>query len=395
MSFLSSIALLTLCALVLGQILRRLRIPPLVGMLLVGILTGPYALNLLSPALLSLSAELRRFALIVILVRAGLSLNFSDLKRVGRPAILLCFVPASLEILGYTLLAHPLAGLSPAEGALMGAVMGAVSPAVIVPRMLRLKEEGCGVGKGIPQMITAGASCDDVFVLVLFSAFLAMNQTGELDFSILWRIPASILSGIAVGLLTGLLFSLLFRHVSVRDTVKLLLFLSVSFLLTALEDALSDILPFSGLLAVLAMGMQFRCLETARASRLSERFGKLWVFAEILLFVLVGAQADPSYILTSGPRLLPLLLAALVFRSAGVLLCLTGTALTVRERLFCVIAYLPKATVQAAIGSIALSAGLACGKDILTCAVLAILITAPLGALMIDLSYKGLLRPSR
>lgn len=391
MSFLSSLAVLTLSALLLGSIFRHLRLPPLTGMLLIGIVTGPYALNLLAPELLSISADLRQFALIVILTRAGLSLNLSDLRRVGHPALLLCFVPASCEIVGYVLLAPPVLGLSAAEGSVIGAVMAAVSPAVVVPRMLRLQEEGYGTARGIPQMITAGASCDDVFVIVLFTAFLSMTESGGFDFSVLYRIPVSLLSGIAVGVCLGWLFSRFFRRFPVRDTGKMLIFLSVAFLLVALENRISSVVPFSGLLGVISLGVSFRRQEPERAGRLSVRFGKVWVAAEILLFVLVGAEVDISYAWTSGGRMLAVMFPALLLRMGGVCLCLLGTALTARERLFCAIAYLPKATVQAAIGGLALAAGLACGQAVLTCAVLAILITAPLGAFLTDVTYKKLL----
>ena len=391
MSVLSSVAILTLSALLLGSVCRRLALPPLIGMLLVGILTGPYVLNLLAPELLAVSADLRQFALLVILTRAGLSLDLAELRRVGRPAILLCFLPACFEIIGYVIFTQLFLGLSPAQGALMGAVMAAVSPAVVVPRMLRLQEEGFGTDKGIPQMITAGASCDDVFVIVLFTALLAMNRTGGFDFSIFWRVPLSILSGIAAGLLAGMLFSAFFRRLHVRDTVMLLVFLSVAFLFVALENLISAVVPFSGLLAVISLGVMFRFRDRARADRLSVRFGKLWVFAEILLFVLVGAEVDISFAVASGWRLLPVLFLSLLFRMTGVFVCLLKTNLTMRERLFCAIAYLPKATVQAAIGGIALSAGLSCGRLILTCAVLAILITAPIGAFATDISYRHLL----
>ncbi len=392
MSFLTSVAIFTLSALLLGSIFRIIKLPPLIGMLFVGILTGPYVLNLLAPELLAISADLRRFALIVILMRAGLSLDLADLKQVGRPAILLCFVPACFEIVGYMIFAYGLLGLSLTEAALMGAVMAAVSPAVVVPRMLRLQEEGYGTKKGIPQMIMAGASCDDVFVIVLFTALFDMNQSGIFRFSVLWRIPVSVLLGIAAGVFLGFLFSLLLSRIKVRDTAKFLLFLSVSFLLVALEGQISDEVPFSGLLAVISLGVMFRFREKERAAHLSVRFNQLWVFAEILLFVLVGAQTEISYAMESGLRLLPVLFLALVFRMAGVFVCLIGTELNRKERLFCAIAYIPKATVQAAIGGIALSAGLACGKLILTCAVLAILITAPSGAFATDLCYKRLLR---
>ena len=391
MSFLTSIAIFTLSALLLGSALQRLRLPPLIGMLLVGILMGPYVLDLISPDLLAISSDMRQFALIVILARAGLSLDLAELKKVGRPAVLLCFLPACFEIVGYVVLSKLFLDISYAEGALMGAVMAAVSPAVVVPRMLRLQEEGYGVRKGIPQMITAGASCDDVFVIVLFTALLGMNKTGAFNYSVLWRVPASVITGAVIGALAGWFLSLILSHIKIRETVKVIVLLSVSFLLVAAENAISDIIPFSGLLAVISLCIMLRFRQEGAAERLAARFNKLWVFAEILLFVLVGAQTDVSYALTAGARLLPVVLLALVFRMLGVFVCLARTALNFKERLFCAVAYLPKATVQAAIGGIALSQGLSCGKMILSCAVLAILVTAPVGAFLTDITYKKLL----
>ena len=392
MSFLTSFAVIILSALLLGSFFRRLHLPQLIGMLLAGMIIGPYVLDLITPELLSVSADLRKFALIVILTRAGLSLDISDLKKVERPAVLLCFIPATFEIIGYTLFARLFLGLTYAEGALMGTVMAAVSPAVVVPRMLKIQENGYGINKCIPQMITAGASCDDVFVIVLFTAFLGINQTDTFSFAVLADIPVSVILGITAGLIIGWLFSLFFSRVRVRDTSKILIFLSVSFLLTALENLLSGHLPFSGLLSVISFCVMFRFRDKVRAEKLSARFEKIWVFAEIILFVLVGAQVDVSYALTSGWRFLPVMLLSLVFRTAGVAVCLIGTGLDLREKLFCAIAYIPKATVQAAIGGIALAAGLTCGKAVLTCAVLSILITAPAGALAIDVSYGKLLK---
>lgn len=391
MSFLTSLAIILLSALLLGSLFRKIKLPPLIGMLLVGIVLSPHILNLISADILNISSDLRQLALIIILTRAGLSLKLDDLKKVGRPAILLCFLPATFEIIGYVVLAPLVLGLSVQESALMGAVMGAVSPAVVVPRMLKLKEEGYGTNKSIPQMITAGASCDDVFVIVLFTALLTTVSVGGFDFNIVWQIPVSIVLGIILGIVCGGGFSLLFKRFKVRDTVKILILLSASFLLVALESLVKKYVPISGLLAVISLGMMLNVKSEERAKRLSARYEKMWVAAEIILFVLVGAEVDVSYVVSNGGGVIMVLLCALLFRIFGVFVCLIKTPLTLRERLFCAIAYIPKATVQAAIGAIPLSAGLDCGQTILTCAVLAILITAPLGAIATDLSYKKLL----
>lgn len=388
---LTSLALIFLFGLIFGALFQKLRLPPLLGMLIVGIVLGPYALNWLDDSLLSISADLRQIALIIILTRAGLNLNISDLKKVGRPAILMCFLPACFEILGMLVLAPPLLHISYLDAAIMGAVVGAVSPAVIVPKMLRLMEEGYGTKKSIPQLILAGASVDDVFVIVLFSSFTGLAK-GE-SFSP-WRfaeIPISILLGVLLGAALGLLLAFFFQKVHVRDSVKVLLLLSFSFLLVALEDALEGIVPISGLIAVMSLGIALQRKRDIVARRLSLKFSKLWVAAELLLFVLVGATVDLHYAYAAGLSAVILIFGVLLFRMAGVWVCLLKTKLLFKERLFCMLAYMPKATVQAAIGSVPLSMGLSCGNIVLTVAVLAILITAPLGAFLIDLTYKKLL----
>ena len=388
---LTSLALIFLFGLIFGALFQKLRLPPLLGMLIVGIVLGPYALNWLDDSLLSISADLRQIALIIILTRAGLNLNISDLKKVGRPAILMCFLPACFEILGMLVLAPPLLHISYLDAAIMGAVVGAVSPAVIVPKMLRLMEEGYGTEKSIPQLILAGASVDDVFVIVLFSSFTGLAK-GE-SFSP-WRfaeIPISILLGVLLGAALGLLLAFFFQKVHVRDSVKVLLLLSFSFLLVALEDALEGFVPISGLIAVMSLGIALQRKRDIVARRLSLKFSKLWVAAELLLFVLVGATVDLHYAYAAGLPAVILIFGVLLFRMAGVWVCLFKTKLLFKERLFCVLAYMPKATVQAAIGSVPLSMGLSCGNIVLTVAVLAILITAPLGAFLIDLTYKKLL----
>lgn len=389
---LTSLGLVLLLGMALGALAKRLKLPSLVGMLIAGMILGPYALNLLSDSLLNISADLRQLALIIILTRAGLSLDVEALNRVGRPAILICFVPACFEILGMTLLAPALLGVSTLDAAIMGAVVGAVSPAVIVPRMIRLSEEGWGVDRGIPQLILAGASVDDVFVIVMFTAFTGLASGGEgLTAGAVLSIPASILTGVAAGLLLGWLLAQWFRRVHMRDSVKVVILLSLAFLLVAAEDALEGIFPFSGLLAVMGAGVGLQRWRSVVAQRLSLKFSKLWVAAEVALFVLVGAAVDLRYALSAGVMAILAVLGALCFRAVGVLVCVSGAHFSPKEKLFCVLGYLPKATVQAAIGGVPLAMGLGCGQIVLTVAVIAILVTAPLGALAIDRSYPKLL----
>lgn len=388
-----SLAVIFLCGMGMGAIFRRLNLPQLLGMLLTGILLGPYALNLLDGSILSISADLRQIALIIILTRAGLNLDVADLKKVGRAAVLMCFVPASFEILGMLALAPRILGISLLDAAIMGTVVGAVSPAVIVPKMLKLMDERYGTRESIPQLIMAGASVDDVFVIVLFTSFTGLAQGGTASALDLMRIPTSIVLGLAAGAVCGLLLALAFRKIHMRDSAKVIIILSISFLLVTLEHSLSGALGFSGLLAVMGMGIALQRRRGEVAARLSAKYSKLWVAAELLLFVLVGATVDVGYALASGASAVLLIFGVLVFRMAGVFLCLLGTSLDRRERLFCMIAYMPKATVQAAIGAIPLSMGLACGQIVLTVAVLSILITAPLGSFLIERTYKKLLKP--
>lgn len=388
----TSLALIFLCGLLFGTLFSKLKLPPLLGMLLTGIVLGPYALSLLDPSILSISADLRQLALIIILTRAGLNLDLASLKKVGRPAILMCFVPACFEIGGMLLLAPPLLHISLLEAAIMGTVVAAVSPAVIVPKMLHLMETGYGTKQSIPQLIMAGASVDDVFVIVLFTSFTGLAQGQQISAVSFLSIPVSILLGLLVGAIIGMLLALLFARFHMRDSVKVLLILSLSFLLVALENTVKSTVPFSGLLAVMSLNIAVQRKRTEVAVRLSAKFSKLWVAAELILFVLVGATVNLSYVATAGLAAVAVILGVLLFRMLGVCVCLLKTTLQKKERLFCMLAYLPKATVQAAIGSLPLSMGLACGNIVLTVAVLSILITAPLGAFLIDLTYKRLLK---
>lgn len=395
---LTSLSLIFLVGLAMGAICRKLKLPRIIGMLVTGIVLGPYVLDWLDPSILSISADLRKMALIIILLKAGLSLDLQDLKKAGRSAVLLSFVPASCELLGYVLLAPAILGITRVEAAVMGAVLAAVSPAVVVPRMVSLMEKKYGTDKAIPQMILAGASCDDIFVIVLFTTFLGMAQGGSADMMDFVNIPVSIVLGILLGAVVGYGLYLFFetayaRKHCVRNSMKVIIVLGFSFLLIAIEGWLEGKIAVSGLLAVVSMACVIKLKSIAFVSkRLSEKFGKLWLAAEVMLFVLVGAAVDIRYTLKAGVAAIIMILAALVFRSIGVLLCVAGTKLTWKERLFCVIAYLPKATVQAAIGSVPLAAGLSCGNIVLSVAVMAIVITAPLGALGIDSSYKKLLK---
>ena len=395
---LTSLALIFLVGLSAAAICGYLHLPRIIGMLFTGIILGPHVLGLLDDKILSISSELRQIALIIILLKAGLSLNLADLKKVGRPAVMMAFVPASFEICGYLLCAPMILGITRIESAVMGAVLAAVSPAVVVPRMVQLMENGYGTEKSIPQMILAGASCDDIFVIVLFSTFAGMAQGGTADFTQFLNIPVSIVLGILLGAAVGYLLSLFFetayaKEHYVRNSMKVIVVLGLSFLLMAVETWAKPYVSVSGLLAVVSMAcvLKMKCPKSV-SGRLSEKFGKLWIAAEVVLFVMVGAAVDIRYTATAGGAAVVMILLALIFRAAGVCVCMAGTALNKKERLFTVIAYLPKATVQAEIGSVPMAMGLSCGQIVLSVAVLAILITAPLGAIGMDMTYRSLLK---
>lgn len=386
-----SIAIILLVGMSMGWICKKIKLPSLLGMILTGIVLGPYLLDMIDSSILNISPELRKIALVIILTRAGLNLNISDLRKVGRPAILMCFLPATFEILGMIFLAPKLLHVTILEAAIIGAVVGAVSPAVIVPKMLKLIEEGYGTQKSIPQLILAGASVDDVFVIVLFTAFTGLAQGRDISVLSFVNIPVSIILGILLGIAIGFILSKFFEKCHIRDTVKVFVFLSISFILIAIEDSIAFPITFSALIAIMFMGVGLQRHRVEVAKRLSVKFNKLWVGAEVLLFVLVGACVDIHYVTKAGVAAVILILGALCFRMLGVLVCLIKTKLSYKERLFCMLAYTPKATVQAAIGGVPLAMGLACGNQVLTVAVLAILITAPLGAFAIDLTYKAFL----
>lgn len=390
-----SIALILLVGMSMGWICRKIKLPGLLGMLITGIVLGPYVLNMLDIKLLGISADLRKIALIIILTRAGLGLDLTSLKKIGRPAVLMCFVPATFELAGMLLLAPRLMGISLLEAAVMGAVLAAVSPAVVVPRMVKLMEEGYGVKEGIPQLILAGVSVDDVYVIVLFSTFSGMMQGEGASVIRFVNIPVSIILGMIIGLTTGVLLAFYFQKVHIRDTAKVLIILGISFLLAAAEDSLITPVTFSALIAIMFIGVGLQRKREAVAKRLAVKYGKLWVAAEVFLFVLVGATVNIGYLGRVGVRALLMIAGALLFRMAGVWVCLLGTGLKTGEKAFTMLAYTPKATVQAAIGGIPLALGFACGDTVLTVAVLAIVLTAPLGAFAIDLSYRKLLTKSK
>lgn len=390
---LTSIALIILMGLSLAFIFDKLKLPRLIGMILTGIILGPYMLNVLDPTILNISSELRQIALVIILTRAGLALDIKDLRKVGRPAILMCFVPAVFEILGFIILGPKLLNLSFLDSAILGTVIAAVSPAIIVPRMIKLMDEGYGTKKSIPQLILAGASVDDIFVIVLFTSLTSLAKSeSSFSLNVLLQIPISIILGVLIGIVIGLILIKLFKVIHTRDSNKLLIILSISFLFITLENSLKEYIPISGLLAVMSLGATIYKSNNDLSIRLSSKYSKIWAGAEIFLFVLVGATVNINYALSLGLVSVIIIIFALLFRILGVYLSLIKTNLNKKERLFTSLSYLPKATVQAAIGALPLSMELSSGETILTVAVVSILVTAPLGAILIDNTYKNLLK---
>ncbi len=391
---LKSIALIMLIGMSAGWVCRKVKLPGLIGMLFTGIILGPYVLNMLDSSILLVSADIRKIALVIILTRAGLTLNLEDLKKVGRPAFLMCFVPATFEMIGMIILAPRLLDVSLIESAVIGAVVAAVSPAVVVPEMIKLMEEGYGTKQGIPQLILAGASVDDVYVIVMFTAFTSLAQGSNVSVMSFVNIPVSIIFGIIIGIIIGKALAVVWKKVHIRDTVKAAIFLSVALLLVGVEASLNTPITFASLISVMFIGIALKKDRPEVAFRLSQKYNKMWVWAEVMLFVLVGATVDIGYVAYAGVSAIVIIIGALIFRMAGVALCMAGTKLKLKERVFCMLAYTPKATVQAAIGGVPLSMGLACGNTVLTVAVLAIIITAPLGAFAIDMTYRKLLKKS-
>jgi len=391
---LKSIALIMLIGMSAGWVCRKVKLPGLIGMLFTGIILGPYVLNMLESSILLVSADIRKIALVIILTRAGLTLNLEDLKKVGRPAFLMCFVPATFEMIGMIILAPRLLDVSLIEAAVIGAVVAAVSPAVVVPEMIKLMEEGYGTKQGIPQLILAGASVDDVYVIVMFTAFTSLAQGSNVSVMSFVNIPVSIIFGIIIGIIIGKALAVVWKKVHIRDTVKAAIFLSVALLLVGVEASLNTPITFASLISVMFIGIALKKDRPEVAFRLSQKYNKMWVWAEVMLFVLVGATVDIGYVAYAGVSAIVIIIGALIFRMAGVALCMAGTKLKLKERVFCMLAYTPKATVQAAIGGVPLSMGLACGNTVLIVAVLAIIITAPLGAFAIDMTYRKLLKKS-
>ena len=391
---LKSIALIMLIGMSAGWVCRKVKLPGLIGMLFTGIILGPYVLNMLDSSILLVSADIRKIALVIILTRAGLTLNLEDLKKVGRPAFLMCFVPATFEMIGMIILAPRLLDVSLIEAAVIGAVVAAVSPAVVVPEMIKLMEEGYGTKQGIPQLILAGASVDDVYVIVMFTAFTSLAQGSNVSVMSFVNIPVSIIFGIIIGIIIGKALAVVWKKVHIRDTVKAAIFLSVALLLVGVEASLNTPITFASLISVMFIGIALKKDRPEVAFRLSQTYNKMWVWAEVMLFVLVGATVDIGYVAYAGVSAIVIIIGALIFRMAGVALCMAGTKLKLKERVFCMLAYTPKATVQAAIGGVPLSMGLACGNTVLIVAVLAIIITAPLGAFVIDMTYRKLLKKS-
>ena len=388
---LNSLALIILLGLVSAMILEKIKLPNIIGMLIVGIMLGPSMFNMIDESLLSISGDIKEIALIIILLKAGLSLDLTDLKKVGRPAVLLCFIPATFEILGFIIFGPKLLGLTLLESAILGAVMGAVSPAVIVPRMTFLLENGYGK-KGLPQMVIAGSSADDVYVIVIFTALLALAKGSKISIMSFLNIPISIILGILMGVLVGFIMVYLFKNYKLRNTYKVIILLSICFLFVSIEKSLEGKLAISGFLAIMAMGVTIFNKYPSLSKIFQVKFSKMWLISEIILFVLVGASVNISYAFKAGLGTIVIIFIALLFRMLGTYLCLLKTKFNNKERLFTCITQIPKATVQAAIGGVPLEMGLLCGNTVLTVAVLSIIITAPLGSILIDKTQYKLLK---
>jgi NhaP-type Na+/H+ or K+/H+ antiporter len=387
-----SIGLILGLGFLFGVLFEKIKLPKIIGMIFIGILIGPSVLNIINGSVLNISAELRQTALVIILTRAGLSLDLENLKKIGRPALLMCFVPAIFEIAVITLIAPPLLGVTIFEALLIGSVVAAVSPAIIIPRMLKLQEAGYGKNKNVPELIMAGASVDDIFVIVLFYAFLGLSSGNALNLRTLVEIPVSIILGIIIGIVVGLGISRTLKKITVNEITQFLIVFAMSLALLGFETFIQTHVKFSALISIITLGMVIFLDNKIVATILQKQYASLWVFFEIILFVLVGISVDLNYVLSAGFMPIVVILIALIGRTIGVYISLIFTNLNFKERLFIIISYIPKATVQASIGAIALTNGLSVGPLILTIAVFSILITAPIGAILTDLSYKKLLQ---
>lgn len=375
-----------------GYVFEKIKLPKLVFYIILGILIGPSVFNIVDESLSNISTYLRQIALIIILTRSGLSLDIKNLKKIGRPAILMCFVPACFEIIGVAILGPIFLNISILEALLVGAVLAAVSPAIVVPRMIKLMDDEYGIKHHVPEVIMAGASCDDIFVIILFYTFKNMIVTSSFDVWGIAQIPLSIIFGIVLGILCGIVLVLMIKYLHLNSIVNVLFTLALSFGMVALESFLKPYVSVSSLLAIIVMAMVVKKCQAEAATKIKKSYNALWSGFEILLFVLVGIVTDIHYAFSKeGAIILGLVLIALLFRSAGVLVSIVATKFNWKEKLFIIISYLPKATVQASIGAIALSEGIACGRIVLTAAVIAILVTAPLGAILMDSTYKKLL----
>lgn len=379
----------------LGRLLSAMNLPSLIGYIIAGLIMGPSFFNLIDQSTLDIASDLRRIALMIILLRAGLNIDFQDLKKVGRPAILMSFLPATLEIIGTIILAPIFFGMSYLSAAILGAIVAATSPAVVVARMLDLMGMGYGKKKGVPQMILAGSSMDDIFVIIIFTALTALAQTGEFHWLSMLSMPTSIILGIAGGLLVGWLLSLAIEKYQLSGGYPVILSFGMAMLFDGIEKAMTGPIGFSALLAVMAMGFMMFRVNPVQAKSVQVGFNHLWQVFEIILFVLVGASMSIESVKDSGLIAVVLIVLLLVFRGLGVLLSVLGTQLNKEEKAFAIFAYIPKATVQAAIGAVPLAMGLPNGQIILTISVVAILVTAPLGAVLIDQTHNRLLRNDR
>lgn len=390
--FILDLAIILILGFISGFIMEKIKLPKIIGMIIIGILIGPSFLNIISSEMISQSANLRMIALVIILTRSGLSIDYKKLKKAGLSAFLMCFIPAVFEIIGVLVLGPLLLKISIIESLLLGSVLAAVSPAIVVPRMIKIKQEGYGIKKGISDIILTGASLDDIFVIVLFYAFLSLHHSNQIDLNTFIKIPVQIILGVFIGLISGYLISVIFKKVKTNLTSKIIIVFSISLLLVGLEELLKYYFPFSGLVSVIALGMMILIKDNDTACEIENGYKKIWQVFEIILFVLVGISLNFNEALSYGFMPILVIIGALIFRMIGAYVSLIFSDLSKNEKVFVMISYIAKATVQASIGPIALANNLPVGNLVLTVAVLSILISAPIGALLIDKSYQKLLK---